>query len=94
MDELKDHYRRGGLGDVKVKRLLASIMQEELNPIRQRRHAWEGRIDEIGAILQAGCEKAQETAASTLMQVKAVMKIDYFQDGQWVAEQLAKHRQR
>lgn len=93
LDELKNHYRRGGLGDVKVKQLLNAILQEELAPIRDRRHEWEGRVEDIGDILLEGCKKAQETAASTLCQVKAAMQIDYFRNDSWIREQAAKFPQ-
>ena len=79
LDELKDHYRRGGLGDVKVKKFLDQVMQERLRPIRQRRQQWEGRLPEVYDILKAGSAHAREKAAQTLAQVRRAMRIDYFE---------------
>ena len=87
MDELKDHYRRGGLGDVKVKRFLNAVMQEELAPIRARRKELEKRIPEIYEILRKGSEKAEKVAAQTLKEVKDAMKINYFDDNDLIEEQ-------
>lgn len=81
LDELKDHYRRGGLGDVKIKKFLNNVMQEELRPIRERRKSWEARLPEVYALLKAGSEKAERKAAETLKEVKHAMRIDYFEDG-------------
>lgn len=80
LDELKAHYQRGGLGDVKVKRFLNSVMQEELGPIRERRKEWEGKLDEVVEILRKGTQHAQSVAAKTLDSVKSSMKINYFKD--------------
>ncbi len=80
LDELKAHYQRGGLGDVKVKRFLNSVMQEELGPIRERRREWEARLDDVIDILEKGTKKAQDVAAKTLDSVKSSMKINYFKD--------------
>lgn len=80
LDELKAHYQRGGLGDVKVKRFLNSVMQEELTPIRERRKEWEGKLDEVVEILKKGTQHAQSVAAKTLDSVKSSMKINYFKD--------------
>ncbi len=80
LDELKAHYQRGGLGDVKVKRFLNSVMQEELGPIRERRREWEARLDDVIDILEKGTKKAQDVAAKTLDYVKSSMKINYFKD--------------
>ena len=66
LDELKDHYRRGGLGDVKIKKFLNNVMQEELRPIRERRKSWEARLPEVYELLKAGSEKAERKAAKTL----------------------------
>ena len=87
LEELKDHYRRGGLGDVKVKRFLNHIMQEELEPIRARRKELEKRIPEIYEILRKGSIEAQKVAAQTLDEVKRAMKINYFEDAQLIEEQ-------
>lgn len=81
LDELKDHYRKGGLGDVKIKKFLNNVMQEELRPIRERRKSWEARLPEVYELLKAGSEKAERKAAETLKEVKHAMRIDYFEDG-------------
>ena len=78
MDELKDHYRRGGLGDGTVKKFLNEILQNELKPIRERREAFAGDIGAVFDMLKAGSEKARAVAADTLSEVKAAMGIDYF----------------
>ena len=80
LDELKAHYSRGGLGDVKVKKFLNNVIQAELAPIRERRKMWESRIEDVYDLLKVGSEKARETAASTLHDVRHAMKIDYFED--------------
>ena len=87
LDALKDHYRRGGLGDVKVKRFLNAVMQEELEPIRARRKEWEKRIPEVYEILRKGSETAEKVAAQTLAEVKDAMKINYFDDMELIQEQ-------
>lgn len=87
LDELKAHYRRGGLGDVKVKRLLIAILNEMLDPIRERRHYYEARIGEVYEILREGSEKARAAAAETLEEVRAAMKINYFDDKELIAGQ-------
>lgn len=78
LEELEDHYRRGGLGDVKVKKFLNNVMQAELAPIRERRKAWEARIPDIYDILKAGSVVAEKKAAETMTAVKKAMQIDYF----------------
>ena len=80
LDELKDHYTRGGLGDVKVMKFLNNVMQAELTPIRERRKMWEQRIPEVYEILREGSKAAEAKAAETLRDVKAAMKINYFED--------------
>ena len=80
LDELKAHYQRGGLGDVKVKKFLNNVMQAELTPIRERRKMWEQRIPEVYEILREGSKAAEAKAAETLRDVKAAMKINYFED--------------
>lgn len=87
LDELKAHYRRGGLGDVKVKRLLIAILNETLDPIRERRHYYEARIGEVYDILRRGSETARAAAAETLADVRRAMKIDYFDDEELIAAQ-------
>lgn len=78
LDELKAHYQRGGLGDVKVKKFLNSVMQAELEPIRTRRKEWEQRLPEVVEILKEGSAYAEKTAAATLAEVRKSMRIDYF----------------
>ena len=78
LDELKAHYERGGLGDVTVKKFLNHVLQTELRPIRERREAWETRLPDVLEILKSGSQKARETAATTLRDVRHAMKIDYF----------------
>lgn len=80
LDELKAHYQRGGLGDVKVKKFLNNVMQAELAPIRERRHMWEHRLDEVKMILKQGSETARAAAAETLHDVRAAMQINYFEN--------------
>ena len=92
LDELKAHYTRGGLGDVKVKRFLNSVIQEELEPIRSRRKEFEKDIPEIFRILKAGSDKARETASKTLTDVKNAMKINYFEDMDLINQQVEKFR--
>lgn len=87
LDELKAHYTRGGLGDVKVKRFLNEVIQEELEPIRKRRKEYEKDIPAIYEILKKGSEKAEEVAAKTLSEVKSAMKINYFDDAELIREQ-------
>ena len=78
MDELKEHYTRGGLGDVKVKKFLNNVLQAELAPILERRKMWEQKLPDVYDILKAGSKKARETAGKTLEDVRRSMKIDYF----------------
>lgn len=78
LDELKAHYQRGGLGDVKIKKFLNKVLQEELRPIRERRAYWEERLPEVYEILKEGSAKAAAKAQQTLDEVKASMRIDYF----------------
>ena len=80
LQELKDHYTRGGLGDVKVKKFLNNVLQEELGPIRERRKMWEQRIPDVYDILKEGTKVAKAKAEQTLHDVKAAMKINYFED--------------
>lgn len=80
LDELKAHYQRGGLGDVKVKKFLNNVLQDVLEPIRERRHYWEQRIPEVYEILRAGSKEAEAAAAVTLHDVREAMRINYFDD--------------
>ena len=92
LDELKDHYKRGGLGDVKVKKFLIKVLEKELAPIRERRHKWEQNIPGVYEILKKGSEVAERAAAQTLADVKAAMKINYFDDGALIKEQMEKYK--
>ncbi len=87
LDELKAHYRHGGLGDVKVKKFLIAILNETLDPIRERRKYYEGRIGEVYEILRRGSETARKAASQTLEEVRAAMKIDYFADAALIESQ-------
>lgn len=80
LDELKAHYKRGGLGDVKVKKFLNNVLQDVLEPIRERRHYWEQRIPEVYEILRASSKEAEAAAAATLHDVREAMRINYFDD--------------
>ena len=92
LDELKAHYRRGGLGDVKVKKFLIAILEEELAPIRARRKEWEQNIPEVYRLLKEGSDAARAVAADTLADVRRAMKINYFEDTELIAEQARKFR--
>lgn len=81
LDELKAHYKRGGLGDVKVKKFLNKVLEAEIGPIRERRKMWEQRIPDVYDILKEGTKVAEAKAAETLHDVRAAMKINYFEDG-------------
>lgn len=87
LDELKAHYQRGGLGDMKVKKFLAAVMQEELEPIRTRRKEFEKDIPAVYEMLKKGCEVARAAAADTLSDVRKAMKINYFDDEALISEQ-------
>lgn len=87
LDELKEHYQRGGLGDVKVKKFLNNVLQEELAPIRARRKEWEKDIPAVYEILHKGSIEAEKVAAQTLSDVKNSMKINYFEDHALITEQ-------
>lgn len=91
LQELKDHYTRGGLGDVKVKKFLNNVMQAELAPIRENRARWQKDIPAVFEILKKGSEKAEAVAAQTLKEVRAAMKIDYFDDQALIKEQMEKY---
>ena len=94
LDELKAHYRRGGLGDVKVKKFLAAVMQETLEPIRARRKEYEKDIPAVYEILRKGSEAAREVAAQTLHDVREAMKINYFDDAELIRSQQALYDQK
>ena len=91
LDELKAHYTRGGLGDVKVKKFLNNVMQETLEPIRNRRKELEKDIPAVYEILKKGSDEAREVAAQTLSEVKSVMRINYFDDAELIRMQSEKY---
>ena len=90
LDELKEHYQRGGLGDVKVKKFLNNVLQEELEPIRKRREELQKDIPYVYEVLKKGSEVARETAAQTLHEVRDAMKINYFEDTELINSQTEK----
>ena len=94
IEELEEHYKRGGLGDVKVKKFLNNVMQSELAPIRERRAQWEKDIPAVYEILKKGSEEAEKVAADTLSKVRAAMKINYFDDAALIKEQMEKYEQK
>ncbi len=92
LDEMKEHYQRGGLGDVKVKRFLNSVLQEELKPIRVRRAKWQQDIPGVYEILKKGTEAARAEARITLDEMKRAMKINYFEDGALMQSHIDKYK--
>lgn len=92
LDELKDHYRRGGLGDMKCKKFLNNVINKMLDPMRVRRHELEQDIPEIYNILKRGSESAREVAAQTMDEVRHAMRIDYFDDAELIREQSEKYK--
>lgn len=93
LDEVKAHYQHGGLGDMKVKKFLNKILQEELEPIRQRRAEFEKDIPAVYEMLRKGCEEARAVAAETLSEVRRAMKINYFDDAELIAEQAKRFKE-
>ena len=91
LDEMKEHYKRGGLGDVKCKKFLINVLNSELEPIRERRKQWEKDIPAVYEILKKGSEIAEAEAADTLAAVRRSMKINYFEDGALIKEQIEKY---
>ena len=91
LDEVKEHYQRGGLGDVKVKKFLNNVLQAEMEPIRARRKEYEKDIPAVYEILKNGSAVAQAEAAQTLHDVRAAMKINYFEDAELIASQASKY---
>ncbi|MBR5687948.1 MAG: tryptophan--tRNA ligase [Prevotella sp.] len=87
LDELKAHYRHGGLGDMKCKKFLNQVLNKFLAPMRERRHEFEQDIPEIYNILRRGTESARETAAQTMSEVREAMKINYFDDAELIRQQ-------
>ncbi len=92
LEELKDHYRRGGLGDMKCKKFLNTILNNMLEPMRVRRHEFEQDIPEIYNILKKGTEQARHTAAQTMDEVRRAMRIDYFDDAELISMQAERFR--
>lgn len=92
LDELKAHYRRGGLGDMKVKKFLNAVLQSILSPIRERRKTFEKDIPAVYEMLKAGSEKAEKVAAQTLAEVKSAMRINYFADEELIKAQAEKYK--
>ena len=92
LDALKDHYRRGGLGDVKCKKLLIAVLEEMLEPIRERRKYYEQHIEEVYDILRKGSDEARATAQETLEEVRRAMRINYFEDRELIERQAAEYR--
>jgi tryptophanyl-tRNA synthetase len=92
LNELKEHYQRGGLGDMKCKKFLNEVLNQFLEPMRQRRHELEQDIPEIYNILKKGTEQARETAAETMSEVRKAMQIDYFNDTALIMEQAERFR--
>ena len=92
LDEMKDHYRRGGLGDGTCKKFLFNIMEDFLQPMRERRAEYEKNIPQVYEILRKGCEVARAEAAKTLDEVRAAMKINYFEDAELIAEHTKKYQ--
>ena len=92
LDELKAHYRRGGLGDMKVKKFLNAVLQSILSPLRERRKTFEKDIPAVYEMLKAGSEKAEKVAAQTLAEVKSAMRINYFADEELIKAQAEKYK--
>ena len=92
LDELKAAYTHGGIGDMKCKKLLNSVINRMLDPIRERRHTFEQDIPEIFNLLKKGSEQARETAAQTMDEVRKAMQIDYFNDAALIQQQAEKYK--
>lgn len=92
LDELKAHYTRGGLGDGTCKKLLLNVLNARLEPIRQRREEWQKDIPAVYEILRKGSEAAREVAANTLADVRRAMRINYFEDAEYIKQQAAKFK--
>ena len=92
LEAMKEHYRRGGLGDVKCKKLLIAVLEELLEPIRERRKHYEQHIEEVYDILRRGSDEARQAAAATLNDVRNAMRINYFEDKELIARQAAEYR--
>ena len=94
LDELKEHYRRGGLGDVKVKKFLIAVLNDTLEPIRERRKIFEQNIGDVYKVLEEGSIKARAMAAQTLKEVRNAMRINYFEDRELIASQIGHYAHR
>ena len=94
LDELKDHYRRGGLGDVVIKKFLNNVLQDILKPIRERRHELENNLEYVYEVLEKGTNKGRKRANETLKRVKKAMKIDYFDGDEFKKEIIAKYAEK
>lgn len=92
LDELKAHYQKGGLGDVKIKKFLFNVIEEVLTPIRKKRKMYENKIEEVYNILEQGSIKAKEKASTTLKEVKEAMKINYFEDKELINSHVEKYK--
>ena len=92
LDELEAHYKRGGLGDVKVKKLLNNVLQTILEPFRSERKKWENDLSSVYEILKKGSEIAEQKAAQTLQDVRRAMKIDYFHDDSFLKKSIEKYK--
>ncbi len=92
LDELKVHYQKGGLGDVKIKKFLFNVIEEVLTPIREKRKMYENKIEEVYNILEQGSIKAKEKASTTLKEVKEAMKINYFEDKELINSHVEKYK--
>ena len=92
LDELKAHYQKGGLGDVKIKKFLFNVIEEVLTPIREKRKMYENKIEEVYNILEQGSIKAKEKASTTLKEVKEAMKINYFEDKELINSHVEKYK--
>lgn len=93
LDELKAHYEKGGLGDMVVKKFLLAVIENILEPIREKRNYYENRIDEVYKMLKEGSDKANEVANETLNQVKNAMKINYFEDKELIEKHIQKYQE-
>ena len=92
LDELKAHYQKGGLGDVKIKKFLFNVLEEVLTPIREKRKIYENKIEEVYNILESGSKKAERVANITIKEVKEAMKINYFEDKELIKSHVEKYK--
>ena len=92
LDELKAHYQKGGLGDVKIKKFLFNVLEEVLTPIREKRKIYENKIEEVYNILESGSKKAEKVANITIKEVKEAMRINYFEDKELIKSHVEKYK--